>query len=67
MATHESFKIAKFWDDEFTKLDYIKEKFNDPLSQIHWEDNGFRGPFGGWMCDMRSPQPSWNHRFVDFF
>lgn len=67
MAIHESFKIAKFWDDEFKHLTYNKEKFNDPMTEMQWEDAGFRGPFGGWMCDMRSPQPSWNHRFIDFF
>lgn len=67
MATHESFNIAKFWDDEFKSLDYIKEKFNDPITEIEWEDAGFRGPFGGWMCDMRNPQPLWNHKFIDFF
>jgi len=67
MVTHEQFNIAKFWDDEYTKLDYIKEKFNDPATQIEWEDAGFRGPFGGWMCDMRSAQPSWNQKFIDFF
>lgn len=67
MATHESFELAKFWDDEFKNLNYVKEKFNDPATQIEWEDAGFRGPFGGCMCDMRNPQPSWNKQFVDFF
>ena len=28
---------------------------------------GHTGPFGGWMCDMRNPQPSWNQRIIDFF
>jgi hypothetical protein len=67
MATHDSFNIARFWDDEFKSLDYIKEKFNDPETEIKWQDAGFRGPFGGWMCDMRSPQPLWNQKFIDFF
>ena len=67
MATHESFNIAPFWDDEFKNLEYKKEQFNDPISLIEWEDMGFRGPFGGYMCDMRSPQPSWNQKFIDFF
>jgi len=67
METHESYKLFKFWDDEFKQLDYIKEKFNDPATEIAWQDAGFRGPFGGYMCDMRSPQPSWNSKFVDFF
>ena len=67
MATHDSFNIAKFWDDEFKSLTYKKEQFNDPATVIDWEDQGFRGPFGGYMCDMRSPQPSWNKEFIDFF
>lgn len=67
MATHECFDIAPFWDEEYKSLNYVKEKFNDPGTVIAWEDAGFRGPFGGWMCDMRSPQPSWNQRFIDFF
>lgn len=67
MATHEWFDIAPFWDEEYKSLNYVKEKFNDPAALISWEDAKFRGPFGGWMCDMRNPQPSWNHRFIDFF
>lgn len=67
MVTHEWFNIAPFWDDEYKTLDYKKEKFNDTGTQIIWEDAGFRGPFGGHMCDMRYPQPSWNSKFVDFF
>lgn len=67
MATHESFNIAPFWDDEYKHLNYKKEKFNDLATIIKWEDSGFCGPFGGLMCDMRSPQPKWNQQFVDFF
>jgi hypothetical protein len=67
METHESFNIAKFWDEEYKNLTYVKEKFNDPITQTTWEDAGFRGPFGGYMCDMRSSQPTWNQKFIDFF
>lgn len=67
MATHDWFNIAPFWDDEFKKLNYIKEQFNDPAALIEWQDAGFRGPFGGYMCDMRDPQPAWNQRIIDFF
>lgn len=67
MATHDWFNIAPFWDDEYKRLDYIKERFNDPETQIVWEDAGFRGPFGGWMCDMRQPQPRWNNQIIEFF
>lgn len=67
MATHDSFNIAKFWDEEYKTLKYIKESFNDMGTIIEWQDAGFNGPFGGYMCDMRNPQPSWNQRFIDFF
>jgi hypothetical protein len=67
MATHDSFNIAPFWDDEYKNLNYFKEKFNDPATMINWEDQGFRGPFGGWMCDMRNSQPTWNNEFITFF
>jgi hypothetical protein len=67
MATHDSFNIAPFWDDEYKHLTYKKEQFNDPATMIEWEDAGFRGPFGGYMCDMRSPQPQWNKTFIDIY
>lgn len=67
MVTHEWFNIAPFWDNEYKNLTYVKEKFNDPATEIVWQDAGFRGPFGGWMCDMRSKQPSWNKQFIEFF
>jgi hypothetical protein len=67
MATHDWFNISPFWDEEYKQLDYQKEKFNDPLTVIGWQDAGFCGPFGGWMCDMRRVQPSWNQKFIDFF
>jgi hypothetical protein len=67
MATHEYFNLDPFWDDEFKTLNYKKEQFNDPATMIEWEDAGFRGPFGGYMCDMRNVQPSWNHRIIEFF
>jgi hypothetical protein len=40
MATHVKFNIAKFWDDEFKNLNYVKEKFNDPATEIAWQDAG---------------------------
>jgi hypothetical protein len=68
METHDWFNIDPFWDDEFKSLEYIKfEDFNDQQTLVQWMDQGFRGPFGGAMCDMRSPQPSWNDKFIEFF
>lgn len=59
--------IQKFWDDEYQRLDYIREAFNDQDSVDTWRRQGYTGPFTGHMCDMRSPQPSWNNRFIEFF
>jgi hypothetical protein len=59
--------LARFWDDEYKSLNYIREPFNDPDSVAHWVTQGYSGPFTGWMCDMRNPQPSWNQKFIDIF
>lgn len=69
MAIHEVAKlhINKFWDDEYKNLDYVREPFNDPESLAVWTTQGYTGPFTGFMCDMRQAQPSWNHRFVEYF
>lgn len=69
MATHEILKyhIPKFWDDEFKTLNYISETFNDSQSLERWLAQGYADKFTGDMCDMRSPQPSWNHRFLNIY
>jgi len=69
MATHVVVKshIAQFWDDEFKNLDYINESFNDNANVAYWLALGYANQFTGDMCDMRSPQPSWNHVFVDIY
>ena len=69
MATPALIKthLNKFWDDEYKKLDYQTEQFNDPISQSKWIEQGYPGPYVGAMCDMRSPQPSWNDSIVAQF
>jgi len=52
--------INYFWNEEYKNLNYFQEPFNDPDSVAHWVTRGYSGPFTGWMCDMRNPQPSWN-------
>ena len=59
--------IDPFWDDEFKQLDYVQEPFNNTNDTEQWLAQGYRPKFTGAMCDMRSPQPSWNHRFVEHF
>lgn len=61
------FKIPKFWDNEYTKLDYINEDFNDNANVQQWLKLGFPNKFTGDMCDMRSQQPSWNKAFIATF
>ena len=61
------YNIAKFWDDEFKQLEYINEPFNDDENTRAWIAMGFPGKFTGDMCDMRSPQPSWNDKIISCF
>jgi hypothetical protein len=56
-----------FWNEEYKTLNYINEPFNDVVSTTTWVDQGYPLRFTGDMCDMRSPQPSWNQRFIDHF
>lgn len=67
MATHETYNIAPFWDDEYKNLTYRQEEFNDQATLLKWIGIGHAAPFGGYMCDMRNTQPSWNQEFIDFF
>jgi len=69
MATHvfTKYKIPVFWDDEFKRLDYIQEAFNDKESVARWRQQGFMPKFTGYMCDMRSTQPKWNQQFVNIY
>ena len=72
METHEHrsckrYHIDPFWDDEFKRLEYRHEPFNDPESVNQWISRGFGAKICGAMCDMRSPQPTWNHRFIEYF
>jgi hypothetical protein len=62
-----SYNLEVFWDDEYCHLNYINESFNDTASTSQWVDQGYPLKFTGDMCDMRSPQPSWNQRFIDHF
>jgi hypothetical protein len=69
MATHEIIKywLQVFWDDEYKRLDYINESFNDRSAADRWMLAGYANRFTGDMCDMRSAQPSWNQGFIDIF
>lgn len=59
--------IDPWWDDEYKRLDYQQEDFNNSADISKWVSLGYKCDFTGSMCDMRRHQPSWNHRFVDHF
>jgi len=69
MATHAivKYNLEVFWDDEFKRLNYITEPFNDPVSVSQWLSQGYQGKIVGAMCDMRQTQPVWNDKFVKHF
>jgi hypothetical protein len=69
MVIHEliKYQLAPFWDDEYCHLDYANEPFNDDPNIARWVGMGFTSRFTGDMCDMRSPQPSWNNQFIQHF
>jgi hypothetical protein len=69
MATHvvSKYHVPAFWDDEFKRLNYVNETFNDPESVDRWLAQGFANQFTGDMCDMRSAQPSWNKTIIEVF
>ena len=69
METHAitRYLLKVFWDDEYRRLDYINEPFNDIAQTYQWQGLGYGPRFTGDMCDMRSAQPSWNPQFIDHF
>jgi hypothetical protein len=64
---YHRYQLYPFWDEEYKTLDYINEIFNDSESATRWLAQGYADQFTGDMCDMRSPQPTWNQRFIDIF
>lgn len=69
MTTHNTIKynLEIFWNDDYKTLDYINEPFNDIEATSLWISHGYPERFTGDMCDMRSPQPTWNQKFIDHF
>ena len=61
------YHIPVFWDDEYKRLDYVNQSFNDPASVEQWTSQGYTNRFTGDMCDMRSQQPLWNKTFLDIY
>jgi hypothetical protein len=64
---YKVYNIDVFWDDEYKHLDYVHEAFNDPVDVQRWLAQGYQPKICGDMADMRSRQPSWNHKFIQHF
>ena len=64
---YKIYNIEVFWDDEFKHLDYVQEPFNDSEDVRRWLEQGYQSKICGDMADMRSRQPSWNSKFVEYF
>jgi hypothetical protein len=69
MVTHvvREYHIERFWDDEFKKLDYIQEPFNDPVSVLRWNSQGYTSKICGALCDMRHQLPAWTSKFIKMY
>ena len=69
MSAHtiHKYQLYPFWDDEYKTIHYVNESFNDTALVQQWTMTGYANKFTGDMCDMRSPQPSWNQRFLEIF
>jgi hypothetical protein len=65
-ALHK-YQLYPFWDTEYQRLNYVNETFNDAAQLATWQNQGYTSRVTGDMCDMRSPQPAWNQRFVEIF
>jgi hypothetical protein len=63
----KQYQLYPFWNDEYTRLNYITEPFNDVALLQRWQTQGYGHKFTGDMCDMRLAQPSWNQRFIEVF
>ena len=61
------YQLYPFWDDEFKRLDYIHEPFNDPVSVNLWLSQGYQAKICGDLCDMRHRLPDWSQRFMEMF
>jgi hypothetical protein len=64
---YSRYRIDPFWDKEYCNLNYIQEPFNDETQLAEWQDLGYKNVSTGYMCDMRSSQPSWNDRFIKLY
>ncbi len=72
MATQDWGKghLEPFWDDQYRRLHYVHQPFNNSQDLLLWRKQGYTHPdaqFTGFMCDMTFPQPQWNNRLIHWF
>ncbi len=61
--------IKPFWDDEYKKLDYRKEIFNDEYAIDEWREKGYDNDvekFSGKMSNHLDRYPSWHDKILDW-
>ena len=61
--------IKPFWGDEYKKLDYRKEIFNDEYAIDEWRKQGYDNDvdyFSGKMANHYDPLPSWHNKILDW-
>lgn len=61
------YHIKPFWDDQYQRLDYVNEPFNDPATVAQWLEQGYHNNFCGDLADMRHRLPDWCQQFVDIY
>lgn len=60
--------LPVIWNDEYKKLDYTRESFNDPESIQLWKKHGYvASNFVGKMADFRKRQPEWTKEIKRYF
>ena len=61
--------IKPFWDEEYKKLNYRKEIFNDEYAIEEWREKGYDNDvekFSGKMANHNDPLPSWHDKILEW-
>lgn len=61
------YHIKPFWNDDYQRLDYVNEPFNDPVTVAQWLTQGYHNKFCGDLADMRHTLPDWSQQFIDIY
>ena len=61
------YRHSPFWGDDFKRIQYVQEPFNDPVSVQQWLNQGYQPKICGDLADMRHQLPSWTDRMIDVY